>query len=111
MRGRNRDPDIWDESTVLRAEQTRVARVHVTLRLDADLYRQVLAYKRKNKRRTVTAAIEDLLGRALSPNAATREDLVRAAGVLRKLSDADVSLLLLPSEPPHARRKKGRTRK
>jgi hypothetical protein len=36
------DPAIWENGTTLSPEQTKDTKVHLTLRVDADLYRELL---------------------------------------------------------------------
>jgi hypothetical protein len=55
---RNTDLSIWDDSEVFTASETGAAKVHLTLRLDPALYRELLKYKKQLGIRTTTAAVE-----------------------------------------------------
>lgn len=78
---RSADPAIWESGTTLSPEQTKDTKVHLTLRLDADLYRQLLRYKKHHKQRTITSAVEAILHKGLgeTTDSEHREHLVEAA--------------------------------
>ena len=62
------DPAIWDGAVAVGPEDTRDLKIHLTLRLGADLFRKVIQHRKKRGIQTTTAAIEDLLKRALGTN-------------------------------------------
>jgi hypothetical protein len=58
---RESDESIWRDAVTVGPEGTKDAKIHLTLRLDPDLYKTVLAERRAKKERTITATIERLL--------------------------------------------------
>jgi hypothetical protein len=74
--GERRDGNeaIWDDATALSPKETNAAKVHVTLRLDADVYRAILAKKKAQKDRTITATVEKLLLDGLQSDSAREPD-------------------------------------
>ena len=59
------EEEIWRDATLLSASDTKDAKVHVTLRLDPNVYRAILAEKKAKHGRTITATIERLLSEGL----------------------------------------------
>lgn len=57
--------DIWDDANVLPAASTKNAKVHVTIRLDPQLYKQIVRYRDDHGAKTTTSAIEALLQRSI----------------------------------------------
>jgi hypothetical protein len=55
------DDAIWKDATILSPAETKDVKIHLSLRLDASLYRAVLSEKKSKRDRTVTATIERLL--------------------------------------------------
>jgi hypothetical protein len=73
---------MWEAATTLSAAETKDAKVHVTLRLDAALYKSILEEKRSAQDRTTTATVERLLRERL---AAPRPDQRTVADAVRSL--------------------------
>ncbi|HEX3466284.1 MAG TPA: hypothetical protein VHS78_19710 [Candidatus Elarobacter sp.] len=65
------------------AAETKDAKIHVTLRLDPNTYRAILAEKKAKHERTVTATIERLLREAL--DAEGRQEMRDLATALRNV--------------------------
>jgi hypothetical protein len=65
---RESDESIWRDAVIVGPESTKDAKIHLTLRLDPDLYKAVLAEKRAQKERTITATVERLLRNGLTGN-------------------------------------------
>ncbi|HTD33011.1 MAG TPA: hypothetical protein VK665_05105 [Candidatus Elarobacter sp.] len=80
---RDSDDAMWAESTTLTPAETKDAKVHVTLRLDPNTYRAILAEKKRKRERTVTATIERLLRDALDDEG--RREVGELAVSLRNL--------------------------
>jgi hypothetical protein len=59
------DDAIWDTATMLSGKDTKDVKIHVTLRLDAKLYREIFAQKKAAHDRTITATIERLISQGL----------------------------------------------
>lgn len=78
------DEAIWRDAVTLSPAQTKDAKVHVTLRLDPNVYRAILAEKKAMKDRTITATIERVLDRGLqsgetAPHGEADAKLIHAA--------------------------------
>ncbi|HEY5021863.1 MAG TPA: hypothetical protein VII30_05160 [Gemmatimonadaceae bacterium] len=81
---RDGDEAIWRDAITLSPADTKDARIHVTLRLDPNVYRAVLAEKKATKDRTITSTIERLLSKGLQRSGGgstdeTHANTVRAA--------------------------------
>lgn len=59
--GRYDDEALWDGGTTLEADATKDAKVHMTLRVDPNLYKALLKYKQDTGARTITQALESAL--------------------------------------------------
>ncbi|MGA3037022.1 MAG: hypothetical protein ABSE64_06005 [Vulcanimicrobiaceae bacterium] len=59
------DESVWEDAETVVPDPKKMPKVHVTLRLDALLYRAILAYKRRAGIRSTTNAIEQLITRGL----------------------------------------------
>jgi hypothetical protein len=68
---RDSDAAIWKDAMTLSAAETKDARVHLTLRLNASLYRSILEEKKLRRDGTVTATVERLLYQGLSAEQST----------------------------------------
>jgi hypothetical protein len=80
---RDSDDAMWADSTTLTTAETKDAKVHVTLRLDPNTYRAILAEKKRKHERTVTATVERLLRDALDDQG--RREIGDLAASLRNL--------------------------
>jgi Zn-dependent oligopeptidase len=82
------DESLWDGATILDPDATKDSKVHVTLRLDPELYKSLLAYKRATGARTLTQAVEASLRQSLGKNAerSTAELVVEVGRSIAELS-------------------------
>lgn len=62
---RDGDETIWRDAVTLSPDDTKDAKVHITLRLDPNVYRAIVAEKKAAKERTITSTIERLLSKGL----------------------------------------------
>jgi len=77
-RAKTNDDAIWDGAEILSAVDTHDAKVHVTLRLDPALYRDIVAAKKTRGERTITSTIERVLRSGLlQEEDVTRTDVAR----------------------------------
>ncbi len=79
------ESDIWTGAQTLSPDETRDTRVHVSLRLDADAYRQILARKKADGDRTITSTIEKLLMLGLQHAATVSDNSTNIELALRSL--------------------------
>src|SRR5947209_12074368 len=82
---RETDEAIWGDAVTLEPADTKDAKVHVTLRLDANVYRAIIAEKKAAKDRTITSTIERLLSNGLEKSR-DRADVVLHAAVRNLLA-------------------------
>jgi hypothetical protein len=75
---RDGDEAIWRDAITLSPADTKDARIHVTLRLDPNVYRAILAEKKAMKDRTITSTIERLLSKGLQRSDGGSTDETRA---------------------------------
>jgi hypothetical protein len=61
------DETLWDDAITLETEETKDAKVHVTLRIDPVLYKALLKFKQDSGARTITQAVESVLRIGLFP--------------------------------------------
>jgi len=76
---RDSDEAIWQDAVTLTPADTKDAKIHVTMRLDANVYRAIVAEKKAMKERTITSTIERLLNKGLQSSIMADESAMRTA--------------------------------
>lgn len=80
---KSKEENIWTDAVTLRSEDLAETKVHVTLRIDPNLYRKILAEQKRSKDRTVTATVERILRSKLEESGV--EAYVKILGTLRNV--------------------------
>ena len=75
--------DIWNHAEVVTPRDLGGTKIHVTLRLDPKLYRQILLEQKKENERTVTATIERILKMNLDDRRI--KDYIRLVATMRNM--------------------------
>lgn len=82
--------DIWENSVTLSPDDTKGAKIHLTLRLDPHVYREILAVKKAGKDRTITSTMERLLSKGLERHADQMRDHIDPMMISRALRNVVV---------------------